>query len=1030
MGRFGQRRVRQFATATESDPKRIGLIKALTYCEIQEFGLPPKSLRRQAQYTTQGKAGKIAGTLAIVAVSASLGMLVDWRAPGIGRYAGDWLMRARGPLPAPDDIAIAAIDELSIARFGRFPWSRQVMARAIDAIAAARPKVIAVDVLFSDPTTQEDDDALARSIGRAGNVVVAAQLTESPVHGRPSSWLLPLPEIERTAAAVGHVDVADRTRWRGATDLRSRRRRCRPGLPGHGGGSRTHRRWHSGTGRHPHASGAAARFAHDSAGHLRAPVVIVQTQGRANLARCHARRPHDHRLHRPRWIVRPQHLQPGGRNRRPRAAREAPRQVCSDRRHRRLPGRSHRFPVRAPHRCARRPARVADAGSRGAGQHGEHHSALAVLFRRLGLDGVLLGRADRRRYPGAAGGRAGRTRTAPAACGAGWSGGGGVTGQLFRIYAGSWCFRRWRPAWCRSPPRASWDCCSVRWTPARAWMPTSRNWRIRAICWRRPVPASPAPTIIGSRAVPSRWRAAGCPRAWSGRPARSANSTHACWSAPSSWTWRCARWKTASSSPLPTGASRSPIAAPAPFWDPRRAGWWARTCSSGWRERVDGDTLSRLVADGARIDREIVVRGARPRHYTLRMAAVSAGDNGDGPVLGIVASLSDVTRQHELQQTKNDVISLVSHEMRTPLTAIQGMTELLADYDVDPERRREMNLAINDEVKRLTRMITEYLDITRLESGATVLRPSPLRRGDAGGAHPAAARSRGRRSAASAWCATSPPACPRWSGRRRPALAGRREPGFQRHQVQSRRNRCHGFRSERRCLGLHRRWRTTATGFRKPTWRASSRSSTGCRASQDAGVPGTGLGLSLVREIAELHGGSVTVEVEVGAGSTFTLRIPRAETCRVNQRRTRMNQGRWSNAMSQQPHILIADDERSIRLMLETGLTLNGFRVTSRAHRARGAGSRLQRPVRRGAERYLYARSRRSGAGGFAARGRRRPAHHPDDRARLAAKQRWKRWRAAPAISSASRSRFRRWWRCCGVYLDARREAEAARRAG
>ena len=51
-------------------------------------------------------------------------------------------------------------------------------------------------------------------------------------------------------------------------------------------------------------------------------------------------------------------------------------------------------------------------------------------------------------------------------------------------------------------------------------------------------------------------------------------------------------------------------------------------------------------------------------------------------MLGIVASLSDVTRQHELQQTKNDVISLVSHEMRTPLTAIQGMTELLANYDL------------------------------------------------------------------------------------------------------------------------------------------------------------------------------------------------------------------------------------------------------------------------------------------------------------------------------------------------------------
>ena len=111
----------------------------------------------------------------------------------------------------------------------------------------------------------------------------------------------------------------------------------------------------------------------------------------------------------------------------------------------------------------------------------------------------------------------------------------------------------------------------------------------------------------------------------------------------------------------------------------------------------------------------------------LRRPAAVADGNGRGPVLGIVASFSDITRQQELQQTKNDVISLVSHEMRTPLTAIQGMTELLANYDVPGDRRREMNLAINDEVKRLTRMISEYLDITRLESGATPMRLSPVR---------------------------------------------------------------------------------------------------------------------------------------------------------------------------------------------------------------------------------------------------------------------------------------------------------------
>src|SRR5271166_2088205 len=101
---------------------------------------------------TTGTGRRFMGTLAIVFVSASLGLLVDWNAPGLARYARDWLIRTRGPLPPPDDIAIVAIDEPSIARFGRFPWSRQVSAHAIDTIAEALPKAIAVDVLYTDPT--------------------------------------------------------------------------------------------------------------------------------------------------------------------------------------------------------------------------------------------------------------------------------------------------------------------------------------------------------------------------------------------------------------------------------------------------------------------------------------------------------------------------------------------------------------------------------------------------------------------------------------------------------------------------------------------------------------------------------------------------------------------------------------------------------------------------------------------------------------------------------------------------------------
>src|ERR1017187_3100049 len=101
-----------------------------------------------APHMVAGKPGKVVWALAIAVVSASLGMLADWRAPGIARYARDWMIQARGSLPVPDDIAIVAIDEPSIARFGRFPWARALSARAIDVIVAAQPKAIGVDVLY------------------------------------------------------------------------------------------------------------------------------------------------------------------------------------------------------------------------------------------------------------------------------------------------------------------------------------------------------------------------------------------------------------------------------------------------------------------------------------------------------------------------------------------------------------------------------------------------------------------------------------------------------------------------------------------------------------------------------------------------------------------------------------------------------------------------------------------------------------------------------------------------------------------
>src|SRR5215813_165449 len=148
--------------------------------------------------------------IAIVLASVSIGVGLDWRMPELDLAVRDWLLRSRGKIPPPSEIVIIAINEASIARLGRFPWPRMLMARGLERISAARPKVIALDVLYSEPTAPADDQSLADAIARAGNVIVAAQLTKTSGDKGESrvAWLRPLPEIESAAAGVGHVNVA------------------------------------------------------------------------------------------------------------------------------------------------------------------------------------------------------------------------------------------------------------------------------------------------------------------------------------------------------------------------------------------------------------------------------------------------------------------------------------------------------------------------------------------------------------------------------------------------------------------------------------------------------------------------------------------------------------------------------------------------------------------------------------------------------------------------------------------------------
>ncbi len=71
----------------------------------------------------------------------------------------------------------------------------------------------------------------------------------------------------------------------------------------------------------------------------------------------------------------------------------------------------------------------------------------------------------------------------------------------------------------------------------------------------------------------------------------------------------------------------------------------------------------------------------------------------------------------ELDQLKDSFLSTVSHELRTPLTSIKSFSEILLSYDEDKETQKEFLTIINEESNRLTRLINDFLDLSKIEAG-------------------------------------------------------------------------------------------------------------------------------------------------------------------------------------------------------------------------------------------------------------------------------------------------------------------------
>jgi signal transduction histidine kinase len=112
------------------------------------------------------------------------------------------------------------------------------------------------------------------------------------------------------------------------------------------------------------------------------------------------------------------------------------------------------------------------------------------------------------------------------------------------------------------------------------------------------------------------------------------------------------------------------------------------------------------------------VAGVRSRCYQAQLSLLHAAD---ATVRGGVVTLRDVTLERELEQMKSEFVSTAAHELRTPLTSILGFAELLQDTKAFSSRERhEFAALIHDKAEKLSALIDELLDISRIEAGQAI----------------------------------------------------------------------------------------------------------------------------------------------------------------------------------------------------------------------------------------------------------------------------------------------------------------------
>ena len=276
----------------------------------------------------------------------------------------------------------------------------------------------------------------------------------------------------------------------------------------------------------------------------------------------------------------------------------------------------------------------------------------------------------------------------------------------------------------------------------------------------------------------------------------------------------------------------------------------------------------------------LAAAGIMPYVFFTHRRVLSFSTPASAAVLGTMTAAAYyhlvVRRNLRIEQAAREryqqAMHFVTHEMRTPLSAIQGSSELISRYALTEEKRKQIALLINSESKRLARMVEIFLNVERLSAGQMELKRQPIplkemvdvcvervkplgeRKHIAITLEPISEELQltGDRELIEYACYNLLTNAVKYSPQRTEVrISGWRDDGHIRIAVKDQ--------------GIGMDQKEVKQVFQK-FYRTKK--------AEESGEAGTGIGLSIVQQIVEQHGGRIEVTSQPGVGSCFTVVVP------------------------------------------------------------------------------------------------------------------------------------------------------------